>query len=461
MSATERPYLDPIRPERAALGRLLRGWRTRSLLTQEELAVRSGLHARTISRLESGIMLRPRATSIKVLADALELSDEEQRILAAAVRGLSAAQEAGTTPGTAPSRVPVLRQLPADVPVFVGRTAELTTLAGTAVITTIDGMAGIGKTTLAVHAAHALAARFPDGQLFMDLHGHSPAIRPVGPAEALERMLRAWGVEPEDVPRHVDDRAALYRSLLADRRVLIVLDNAADEDQVRPLLPGSAGCRVLITGRRRLDGLDGARTVSLGVLPVADAVDLFAGTAGAERLAGTPSRLVREVVELCGLLPLQIRLAAARLRSHPRWTVAHVVELMREHDGNALETGQRGLSEALELSRRELNGAQQRAYRLLGLHPGRDISVQAAAALVGTSVIVVRPLVQQLADLHLLEETEPGRYRFHVLVREHARRTALREESPADRRTALNRLRDHYSRTIGIPKSATRARRPA
>ncbi|MFI6631089.1 BTAD domain-containing putative transcriptional regulator [Nonomuraea fuscirosea] len=250
------------------------------------------------------------------------------------------------------------RQLPADVPVFVGRTGELTELtvlsgqaheptvpdcggrkpavsdggagAGAVVIATIDGMADVGKTALAVHAAHVLAPRFPDGQVFVDLHGHSQDTAPLDPADALDRLLRAWGLTGERIPAHLDDRAGLYRSLLAGRRVLIVLDDAASEAQIRPLLPGGAGCHVLITSRRRLTGLDTTQTLSLDVLPAPDAITLFIRTAGERRLTGASRRLLATAAEQCGRLPLAVRFAAVRLRSHPTGDLAHLVYRLGE-----------------------------------------------------------------------------------------------------------------------------------
>lgn len=340
-----------------------------------------------------------------------------------------------------PAPVPP-RQLPADVPVFAGRADELTVLDGGAdaaamVVTTIDGMAGIGKTTLAVHAAHLLAPRFPDGQVFVDLHGHSQGATPLGPADALDRLLRALVRPGERIPAHLDDRVGLYRSLLAGRRLLIVLDNAASEAQVRPLLPGGVGCHVLITSRRRLTGLHATRAVTLDVLTEADALTLFTRTAGADRVAGESRRLLATAVERCGRLPLAVRVAAARLRSHPTWDLAHLLGRLGD-DQQQLETG-------LELSYRDLDGPQRHAYRLLSLHPA-DQDADAAAALLGIPPARAERLLEQLLNVHLLQEPAPGRYRFHPLVRDHAVRAA-REVSADDRRAAMTRLLDHYART--------------
>jgi DNA-binding SARP family transcriptional activator len=232
----------------------------------------------------------------------------------------------------------VPRELPRDIASFTGRAAELEFLYGAAgagdpapVIAAIDGMAGVGKTTLAVHAAHLLAHRYADGQLFVDLRGFTRGGSPMDPADALDQMLRSLGVPGERIPHDPDARAALYRTLLAGRRVLILLDNVAEEAQVRPLLPGAPGCLTLITSRRRLAGLDDVRPLTLDVLPRQDAVALFARTAGEQRVSGEPPVLLGEIVELCGRLPLAIRIAAARLRVRPGWSPAHLADRMRDH----------------------------------------------------------------------------------------------------------------------------------
>ncbi|MEV4179207.1 tetratricopeptide repeat protein [Nonomuraea sp. NPDC049709] len=424
------------------LGTLLHFWRERALLTQGQLAARTGLNVRTIRRLESGELVHPRAASIRLLAQALGLDDAELSILARAT---------GPRPQGPGSARMTPRQLPADVGTFVGRTRELAMLgemgdAATVVITAIDGMAGAGKTALAVHAAHQLASRFPDGNLFVDLHGYTQGMAAADPADMLGRVLGTLGVPGESIPQHADDRAALYRSLLAGRRMLIVLDNATDEAQVRPLLPGAGSCLVLVTSRRRLVGLDGALTVSVDVLPLADAVALFTATAGEERVAGEPRGVLEEVVRRCGMLPLAIRVAAARLKAHPSWTAGHLLERFEQHRRrlSELQAGERGVIAALGLSYRELSPDEQRAYRLLALHPGGDIAPEAAAALLDTTVARASELLDRLLDVHLQQEPVPGRYRFHDLIRAHAAQVTA-EESEADRHAARTRLLDHYS----------------
>jgi DNA-binding SARP family transcriptional activator/tetratricopeptide (TPR) repeat protein len=355
-----------------------------------------------------------------------------------------------TNRGTAtPPQVP--QQLPAPPQMFIGRAQELAALdrvlnASTVVISAVYGMAGIGKTALAVHAAHRLADRYPDGQLFIDLHGHTPGAEPLEPADALDHLLRAVGVPGTQTPASLDERAALYRTRLAGHRMLVLLDNAADETQVAPLLPGAPGCLVLVTSRRRLAGLDHTDTLSLDMLPVADAATLFVRTAGEDRLHGQPPELVAELAELCGRLPLAIRIAAARLRSHPAWTPSHLVGRLRDqrHRLIELEAGHRSITATLDLSYQHLSLDQRRAYQLLGLHPGPDVDAYATAALLDSTVIHASRMLDQLLDANLLLEPTANRYRFHDLTRAHAAETATRDLTEPAARTALVRLLDYY-----------------
>jgi DNA-binding SARP family transcriptional activator len=356
------------------------------------------------------------------------------------------------------TNVDVPQQLPAPPPGFVGRTAELTQLdavddSPTLVITAIDGMAGVGKTTLAVHLAHQVADRFPDGQLFLDLHGFTEGIEPVDPSDALDSVLRSLGVPGEQIPPQLDGRAALYRSRLADRRVLVLLDNAATEAQVTPLIPGSPRSLVLITSRRRLSALDQSRSVSLDVLLPADALRLFETTAGPDRVAGEAPELVNEIVELCGRLPLALRIAGARLRLHRTWTARHLRDLLadRQRRLNELDLGQRSIIGALDLSYQQLTVPQQRAYRLLGLHPGPDLDLHAATALLRESdPSGARRLIEELLSSHLLREPTTDRYRFHDLTRHHAASMAARDEPEPGRDSALAELFTSYLHTAGV-----------
>jgi DNA-binding SARP family transcriptional activator/Tfp pilus assembly protein PilF len=378
--------------------------------------------------------------------------------------------EVETPPPAGPSRH-VPRQLPAPPQLFTGRTMELADLnkihdASTVVITAIDGMAGVGKTALAVQAAHQMVDRYPDGQLFLDLHGYTDGVAPTEPGEALDSMLRSLGVPGERIPADLDQRAGLYRSRLADRRMVIVLDNAATEAQVMPLLPGAPGCVVLVTSRRRLAGLDHTHTLSLDTLPLPDAVALFRRSISESRLAGQPPELVAQLVELCGRLPLAIRIAAARLRSHPAWDLSHLAQRLRDqqHRLVELEAGQRSVTAALDLSYQDLSADQRRTYRLLGLHPSPDIDPYAAAALLDSTLLEAGQALEQLLEAHLLQEPVPGRYRFHDLTRAHAAHTATRDETGDSGRRALDRLLDYYRHATSLAMDTAypyeRERRP-
>lgn len=351
--------------------------------------------------------------------------------------------------------------LPADVPDFTGRERELGRMVelsrrirsdlrpGPVLVAVIDGMAGIGKTALVVHFGHHASDAFPDGQIFIDLHGFTAGRQPISPAAALDRLLRAAGVPGDRIPAELEDRAALWRATLAGRRTLVVLDNAADEDQVRPLLPGTGGCLVLVTSRRRLPGLDGARPLPLDFLPEADAVALFERVVGDRQRTGDQPHLVAEVIELCGRLPLAIRLAAARLATRPAWTMAHLRDRLGGHRYRLAElhAGHRSLTATLEVSYEHLPIDQQELFRLLSLHPGPDFEAHAAAALTATTHQQADRLLDGLLHAHLLMEPAAGRYRLHDLVWEYATNLVNHTESATDRDTASRRLLESYLRT--------------
>ncbi|WP_436497274.1 BTAD domain-containing putative transcriptional regulator [Actinokineospora sp. HUAS TT18] len=325
--------------------------------------------------------------------------------------------------------------LPFDPPDFTGRAAEFAEVVATdpdaTVIIAVDGMPGVGKTALAVRAAHELAPRYPDGQLFVDLHAHTVGRDPVPPETALASLLRAVGVPPERIPASLDDRASAWRAEVHGKRILTVLDNAADVEQIRPLIPGGPGALVLVTSRRRLGALPGARPLSLAVLPPGEAVALF--KAAVPRHA--ESELVAEVVALCGCLPLAVRIAAARLRDRPSWTVRHLADRLRaERDRGPVD----GVAAAFALSYEQLDDDHQRMFRLLGTLPGADVDAYAAAALAGVSVEVAEDLLEDLLDVHLVEQRVPGRYTLHDLLCGYAR--AMGE----DLGPALDRLLAYY-----------------
>jgi DNA-binding SARP family transcriptional activator len=351
--------------------------------------------------------------------------------------------------------------LPATVADFAGREDELERLAGAGgtdrlgvTILAIDGMAGVGKTALALRAAHQAAPGCPDGQLFLDLLGYTPDRRPVEPREALGALLRMMGVSGTSIPEPLVERAALWRSTLAGRRTLVVLDNAADAAQVRPLLPGTAGSRVLVTSRHRMADLDATETVSLDVLEPGPARELFTALTGARRAAAEPEA-VDGVLRACGYLPLAIRIAGGRLRARPSWRVSDLLALLREADGRLgeLAVGDRSVASAFQVSYAQLPAAQRRLFRLLGLLPGAGLDRFGAATLAGTGTDEAVRLLAALVDAHLLEEPAPGRYRFHDLLREHARQVVTTDEPADERRRAEDRLLDYY---LAVAEQANR-----
>jgi DNA-binding SARP family transcriptional activator len=352
------------------------------------------------------------------------------------------------------------RQLPASAQHFTGRQVEMDLLvdqlgplaqradsAGAIVISAIDGMAGIGKTALAVHAAHRLAERFPDGQLFLDLHGYTQGHPARTAGEALTWLLQSLGVPPARIPTDGEQAAALYRQRLADTRTLIVLDNAATEAQVRPLLPGAGSCLVLVTSRRRLKGLDDAHILSLGLLSPPDAVALLSKVTGPDRIS-PDDPLAGEVAELCGYLPLALRIAASLLRHRPAWGLEQLAGQLRDQHRrmSALSDGERGLPAVFDLSYASLDASHRLLWRRLGLIPGPDLDAYAAAALIESGPAHAAGLLEDLVDHNLLGTYPPGRYRLHDLLRSHARTLAAADSAP-ERAAAVDRLLHYYAHT--------------
>jgi DNA-binding SARP family transcriptional activator/tetratricopeptide (TPR) repeat protein len=367
---------------------------------------------------------------------------------------VAAEADAGETAVSRPLTPEIARCfLPRDIGDFVGRSSELVQLLAEArqespsavVISAIDGMGGVGKTSLAVRFAHEVAADYPDGQYFVDLHGFTHDMAPISPAQALESLLRDGGVPMELVPPGTEGRLALWRAHMAGKRALVILDNVADAAQARSLLPGTPGILVVITSRRKLTALDGALPLSLDVLPGDDAAALFTQIVGERRVAGAAGQ-VDAVVELCGRLPLAIRIAAARLRDRQGWTVSDLLDRLRDQArrGRLLTAGDRNVMTVLKVSYRYLPPEQQTLFRLLGLCPGADIDAYAAAALADIDHDDAEDMLEAFLDDNLLRQDVRGRYYFHDLIRECAGQLCDEYDSVAMQEVALRRLADYY-----------------
>jgi DNA-binding SARP family transcriptional activator/tetratricopeptide (TPR) repeat protein len=362
------------------------------------------------------------------------------------------------SPAPAPDDMAAVRPdlLPAAVPGFTGRLRELEVLSGLAGggvgVVAIGGTAGVGKTALAVYWARRVAADFPDGQLYVNLRGFGPA-EPVPAGEALRGLLDALQVPAGQIPAGVAGRAALLRSVLAGRRVLMVVDNARDADQVRPLLPGTPGSLVLVTSRAELASLvvaDGAAQISLDVLSLAEARQLLAGRLGKARIAAEAAA-ADALIGLCAALPLALAITAARAVAHPDFSLAALAAELADARGrlDALSTGEQAtdVRAVLSWSYQNLAGPPARLFRLLGLHPGPDITAPAAASLAGAPLPATRRLLRELTHCHLLAEPVPGRYAFHDLLRAYATERATATDPATTRHAATTRTLDHYLHT--------------
>ncbi|HTZ26137.1 MAG TPA: tetratricopeptide repeat protein [Streptosporangiaceae bacterium] len=443
-------------------GRWLRQRREDAGLSQEQLADRSGLSVRTVSSLERGSTLAPHPRTVHLLGEALGLPGKDCDELIAVYRATSRGRPVPALPEVAPTAAFVAvvpRELPGLVRHFVGRDRELAALTGfvgqavarepgTVVIPVIAGMAGVGKTALALQWAHQMAERFPDGQLYVNLRGYDPG-RPMTAGEALAGFLRALGVPWREIPAETEPRAARYRSVLSGRRVLIVLDNAGTAEQVRPLLPATSTCVALVTSRNTLAGLvarEGAWRLDLDLLPMADAVGLLRALIG-DRVDADPGAAAA-LAGRCSRLPLALRVAAEIAALRPGRAVADLAgELEGRQRLDLLEAGGdrgTGVRAVLSWSYQRLDASAARAFRLAGLHPGADFDRCAAAALLGIAVEKAGPLLGVLARGHLIQPTSPDRYAMHDLLRGYARELAETWDGEQERRQALTRLFDHY-----------------
>ncbi|WP_440103525.1 AfsR/SARP family transcriptional regulator [Streptosporangium sp. H16] len=383
---------------------------------------------------------------------AARLSDEPGSEPSEHMRALSADRPVpATAPTPEPQAAPTPAELPPDIADFTGRDGEVAELTevltkprpGTVAMASIAGLGGLGKTTLAVHVAHRIADRFPDGQLYADLRGASAD--PARPEDVLSRFLFALGISATGIPESLEERVAFYRSCLAGRRILILLDNVAGEEQVRPLLPGAPGTAVLLTGRVRLVGLEGTSLLELDVLPSAQAMDLLRRIVGDERVQDDPDAAL-EITRLCGRVPLAVRISAARLLGRRQWSLSHLAGVLGEerHRLDELVAGDLDIRAGFEMSYRTLPAGAQRAFRLAGLLDAPDFAPWAVAALLDVPVRQAEHEIETLIDAHLLnltgtDETGRLRYRFHDLIRLYARERAQREDSESERQAALER----------------------
>ena len=486
------------------LGGVLRERRRRLGLTQEELAERAGVSVRTICHVETGRIEHPRPATVRRLAEALALTGTDLEEFQRAATGIpdessqppersqqphsdtKPTPEATPLPGATP--IPAVKSIPAQLPPahagFTGRTEQLNMLdallegesdqlptTGAVVISAIAGTAGVGKTALAVHWASRVAARFPDGQLYVNLRGFHPTGAVMTSAEAVRVFLDAFEVPAERVPQGVEAQFGLYRSLCAGKRLLVLLDNARDAEQVRPLLPGAPGCLALVTSRNQLTGLvasDGAHPLRVDLLTMTEARELLAHRLGPARLAEDP-QAVTEIINRCARLPLALSIVAARAATDPHF---RLTEFANELRGMGMGTGTEmgadtgmgtGAGTGLDpftdddpatdvravfsWSYQRLSPAAARLFRLLGLHPGPDITAPAAAGLTGLRPERVRPHLAELTRAHLLNQHAPGRYTLHDLLRAYATELTHEHDPEPDRRAALDRLLDHCLRT--------------
>lgn len=442
------------------------GARRRSAgLSQQELAERSGLSVRAVSNLERGRARWPHPGTVHRLADALGLRDQERAQFISAVARRLAGVAVGPVPDDQPACAAggliVPRQLPAAVPFFAGRRAQLAALTDLLdqaassrelAVVAVDGAPGVGKTALAVHWAHQAADQFPDGQLYVNLQGFGPSDEIMLAPAVIRGFLDGLGVSAGQIPQGEAAQAGLYRSLLAGKRVLVVLDNARDVGQVRPLLPGSPGCLVVVTSRIRLIGLaaaEGARQITLDVLAEGEAREVLARRLGAGRAAAEPGA-VGELARLCGRLPLALAVAAARAATRPAVPLSAAAA---ELDGAAgrlrgLETADpvTDVRTVFSWSCQYLAPLSARLFRLMGLHPGPDITVPAAAVLLDATQDAANDALTALAAASLTSEHVPGRYGMHDLLRAYAGEQAEQEPQP-QRAAAIGRVLDYYLHT--------------
>ena len=404
-------------------------------MTLEHLAEASGVSARAISDMERGYSRAPQQRTLVAIVGALELPATDQEAL------LDAARSARTRGGDGSAG------MPRSVADFVGRRPELELLdkhasqrGGPTPVALIHGPPGLGKSTLAIWAAEQLRDRYPDGQIFLDLRGMDA--EPLPPADALTRLLRALGFSPRHIAEDADERATQLRAALHGRRCLVILDNAANEAQLRPLLPGTGDGLVLITSRRTLSGLDGVLRLPLGPLSAAESAYLLRAISGPRAHAVPDADPVAEVARLCGFMPLALRIAGNRLVSRPGWTMAQLASRLFHGDRRlaTLTSGDLGVEAAFGLSYAQLSDAARQAFRRLSLIPGGDFGVDLAAVVADASVADTEDLLDELVDLGLLQTSPPDRLRFHDLIRLYAEGRLNTEEPDTERLAGQARM---------------------
>jgi transcriptional regulator with XRE-family HTH domain len=424
---------------RPGFGEVLRGYRRAARLTLEQLAEVSGVSARALSDMERGRSKGPQHRTVTALADALALEGDARDEFVDLARDGRLRDHWTRSSG--------LCELPRLVDDFTGRAAELAWVSelihgesapGASAAGLITGSGGMGKTTLAIRAAHDLRPNFSGGVFFIDLFGMSP--QPATSADALRLLLRALGAADDQIPEDVPGRASVYRSLLRDRHALVVLDNAGSEEQVRPLLPGDGASRALITARRALGGLEGVRRLGLGPLSSPEGTELLTGILG-QRAAGDEEPALKHLAELCEGMPLALRIIGNRLVSRPGWDAAELAARLadEEHRLDQFKAGDLKIATAFWMSYEQLADAARRVFRRLAVLPGLDYDAAIAAVAGEVPVEVAWDALDELVDLGLLHDAAAGRYRFHDLVRLFAR-TRLEEESPAEREALTARV---------------------
>jgi transcriptional regulator with XRE-family HTH domain/tetratricopeptide (TPR) repeat protein len=447
-----------------SLGELLRSLRARAGLTQAALAEKAGLSEQAISVLERGTRSRPRLDTVRALTNALSLSDDEADRLLSVARGKSRpGAPAVRTPLAPAEALPMPWQLPPAVSDFTGRAAQIDAIMSVLRVTggvpndavrlvAVTGMGGIGKTALAVQVAHHLTDSYPDGHLYLNLRGYGPG-NPINARDALRQLLRSLGLDVQHIPDEVDEAAALFRSQLAGRRVLVLLDNAVDVQHVLPLLPGSPGSAAIITSRGSMATLPAARQIRLDALSDSESVELLGGVIGQTRVAAEPEA-AETLALFTGRLPLAVRLIGGRLASRPSWPIRHLVELLNDEERRldsfgSDETGVRASIASsvrfLETSDRDLDRAAAQALPMLSVPDGADLLTVIAAELLELPVRRANALLERLVDLNLIEAVAPDRYRFHDLIRAFARELAERSLTPAERDAGLARVLRFYT----------------